>query len=166
MHGGSVEARSEGHGRGSEFVVRLPILIEKTNVKTPKPASGPPPMTGRRVLIVDDNRDAATTLSMLLKVTGNETRTAYDGLEGFEAATAFRPDIILLDIGLPKLNGYDVCRRIREQPWGKNMVLVALTGWGQEEDRRLSKDAGFDHHMVKPLDFATLTSLLAGVSAT
>ena len=101
----------------------------------------------------------------LLKITGNETRTAHDGLEAVEAAATFRPDVVLLDIGLPKLNGYDVCRRIREQPWGKNMVLVALTGWGQDEDRRQSKDAGFDHHMVKPVDFAALMKLLASVPA-
>ena len=100
---------------------------------------------------------------MLLKITGNETHTAHDGLEAVEAAEQFRPDVVLLDIGLPKLNGYDAARRIREQPWGKDMVLVALTGWGQEEDRRKSKDAGFDRHMVKPVDLDALMTLLASL---
>jgi CheY-like chemotaxis protein len=97
----------------------------------------------------------------LLRMTGHETQTAHDGLEAVEMAAAFRPEVVLLDIGLPKLSGYDVCRRIRQQSWGKNMVLVALTGWGQDEDRRQSKDAGFNHHMIKPLDYAVLQELLA-----
>jgi len=166
LHGGSVEAFSEGQGRGSKFVVRLPILIEKLKAKIPEVAAEPTPTTPRRILVVDDNRDAATSLTMLLKVTGNETQTAHDGLEAIEVAAAFRPEVVLLDISLPKLSGHDVCRRIRQQSWGKNIVLVALTGWGQAEDRRLSKEAGFDHHMVKPLDFAALMSLLAELKAT
>jgi two-component system, chemotaxis family, CheB/CheR fusion protein len=166
MHGGSVEAHSEGQGRGSEFVVRLPLLIGQPKAKTPGPSVERPPTTSHRILIVDDNRDAATSLAVLLRITGNETHTAHDGLEAVEVAAAFRPEVVLLDIGLPKLNGHDACRRIREQPWGKDMVLVALTGWGQDEDRRLSKDAGFDHHMVKPVDFAELMSLLAESKVT
>ena len=102
---------------------------------------------------------------MLLKLTGNETHTAYDGLEAVEAAATFRPDVVLLDIGLPKLNGYEVCRHIREQPWGKTMVLVAVTGWGQDEDRRKSSEAGFDGHLVKPVELATLMRMLASISA-
>ena len=98
---------------------------------------------------------------MMLKLMGNDTRTAHDGLAAVEAAAEFRPDIILLDIGLPKLNGYDACRRIREQVWSKDMVIVALTGWGQEEDRRRSQEAGFDHHLVKPVELAALQTLLA-----
>jgi signal transduction histidine kinase/FixJ family two-component response regulator len=159
MHGGSVEAYSAGLGRGSEFVVRLPTLIEKAKGKTP--TAEQIPTTAHRILIVDDNRDAATSLATLLRLTGNETQTAYDGLEAVEAAALFRPDVVLLDISLPKLNGYDACRRIRQQPWGKDMVLVALTGWAQYEDRRQSKDAGFDQHMVKPVDLAALMKLLA-----
>ena len=100
---------------------------------------------------------------MMLKIMGNEVRTANDGLQAVEAAAAFRPDVILLDIGMPKLNGYEACRRIREQPWGEKAVLIALTGWGQEEDKRRSQEAGFDHHMVKPVDPAALEKLLAGV---
>jgi two-component system CheB/CheR fusion protein len=166
MHGGSVEAHSEGQGRGSEFVVRLPLLIGPPEAKTPKAPVEQTPTTSHRILIVDDNRDAAASLATLLKITGNEIQTAHDGLEAVEVAATFRPEVVLLDIGLPKLNGHDACRRIREQPWGKDMVLVALTGWGQDEDRRQSKDAGFDHHMVKPLDFADLMSLLAGLKVT
>jgi CheY-like chemotaxis protein len=98
----------------------------------------------------------------LLAMTGHETHTAHDGLEAVDAAATFRPDVVLLDIGLPKLNGYDTARRIRQEPWGKDMMLVALTGWGQEEDRRKSKDAGFDHHLVKPVDPDLLRKLLEG----
>ncbi|MGH9897155.1 MAG: hybrid sensor histidine kinase/response regulator, partial [bacterium] len=151
-HGGKVEARSDGLGHGSEFVVRLPILVE-----TPKPpsrptVSEPTAAMGRRILIVDDNQDGAESLAMLLQLGGHETHMAHDGLEAVEAAERFRPDAMLLDIGLPKLNGYEVCRRIRAQPWGKNMVLVAVTGWGQEEDRHKSREAGFNIHIVKPVD--------------
>ena len=102
-----------------------------------------------------------TSLAMLLQLTGHETHTAYDGLEAVEAAATFQPDVVLLDIGLPKLNGYEAARRIREQPWGKKMALVALTGWGQEEDRRRSEEAGFDAHMVKPVEPEALMKLLA-----
>jgi two-component system, chemotaxis family, CheB/CheR fusion protein len=161
LHGGTVAAHSEGQGWGSEFVVRLPLPVGTLQTETPAPTVAPAPTPSRRILIVDDNRDAAKSLSMLLRLSGNQTQTAHDGLEAIPAAETFRPDVVLLDIGLPKLNGYDVCRRIREQPWGQAMVLVALTGWGQEEDRRLSKEAGFDHHMVKPAEFAELMKLLS-----
>jgi CheY-like chemotaxis protein len=113
------------------------------------------------VLVVDDNRDAAASLAMMLSLDGHDTRTAQDGLEGLELAEAFRPEVILLDIGMPKLNGYDVCRRIREQPWGKGIFIVAVTGWGQEEDRRRSQEAGFDRHLVKPVDSVALAKVLA-----
>ena len=114
----------------------------------------------QRILVVDDNHDSAMSLGMMLKLMGNETHTAHDGLAAVEAAEKIRPDMILLDIGLPKLNGYDACRRIREQPWSKGIVIVALTGWGQEEDRRRSHEAGFDHHLVKPVEIAALEMLL------
>ena len=119
-----------------------------------------------RILVADDNRDSADTLAMLLTIMGNEVRTANDGLQAVDVAAAFRPDMILLDIGMPKLNGYETCRRIREQPWGEKAVLVALTGWGQDEDKRRSQEAGFNHHMVKPVDHAALEKLLAGLQAT
>jgi PAS domain S-box-containing protein len=168
MHGGTVEARSEGLGRGSEFLVRLPILDQPPQEQpvssgdSEKIAAAPK----RRILVVDDNRDSATSLGMMLSLMGNETRTAHDGVEAVEQAAAFRPDVILLDLGLPKLNGYDACRRIREQPLGKGMVIVALTGWGQEEDKRRSSEAGFNQHMVKPVDPAALETLLGGLESS
>jgi PAS domain S-box-containing protein len=161
MHDGRIEARSEGVGRGSEFVVRLPVVVEAS---VPPPAERPEPAAPRsslRILIVDDNRDGADSLGMMLRMMGNDTRTAYDGQQGVDAAGEFRPDVILLDIGLPRLNGYEACRRIRGQPWGTGVVLIAVTGWGQEEDRRRSHEAGFDHHMVKPVDPQSLMKLLA-----
>jgi CheY-like chemotaxis protein len=115
---------------------------------------------------VDDNRDGADTLAMMLKIMGHETRTAHDGVEALAAAEAFRPDVVLCDIGLPKLNGYEVARRIREQGWGEGMVLIAQTGWGQEEDRCRSKEAGFNFHLVKPVDPDALEKLLAGLLLT
>jgi CheY-like chemotaxis protein len=161
LHGGTVLASSAGSGRGSEFVVRLPILAEAPQPSPEPTAAEATPIEARRILVVDDNEDSATSLAELLTLTGHETEVAYDGLEAVEAAARFRPDVVLLDIGLPKLNGYEAAQRIREQPWGKGMLLVALTGWGQDEDRQKSKDAGFDLHLVKPVDFATLTKLLA-----
>jgi CheY-like chemotaxis protein len=117
--------------------------------------------SGVRILVVDDNQDSAKSLAMLLKIFCHDMHTAHDGRDELEAAEKLRPDVVLLDIGLPKLNGHDVCRRIREQPWGKEMVLVALTGWGQDDDRRKSQDAGFDHYMVKPVEFGALLTFLA-----
>jgi CheY-like chemotaxis protein len=120
----------------------------------------------RRILVVDDNRDSASTLAILLRLMGNVTHTANDGLEAVEAVTEFRPDVVLLDIGLPKLDGYEACRRIRQQPGGTDMVMVAVTGWGQDEDRLRSSEAGFDHHLVKPVDQQTLAGLLASVASS
>jgi CheY-like chemotaxis protein len=114
----------------------------------------------RKVLIADDNQDAAASLGMLLHVMGHETRLAHDGLEALEAAEVFRPDIVLLDIGMPQLNGYETARRLRARPWAASTVLIALTGWGQEADRRRARDAGFHHHVVKPLDPDVLAEML------
>jgi len=164
MHGGSVEAKSEGRGMGSEFVVRLPVATEASQPQSSgvadEPAATKPSL---RILIVDDNRDGADSLSEMLKMMGNDTRTAYDGQQGVDLAGEYRPNVILLDIGLPKLNGYEACRLIREQPKGKGVVLIAVTGWGQDEDRRRSREAGFDHHMVKPVDPQDLMRMLAGL---
>ena len=113
--------------------------------------------------MVDDNIDAAGTLEMMLKFMGNEVRTAHDGLEGLEAAAAFAPEAILMDIGMPELNGYEACRRMRQEPWGKNIVIVALTGWGQDEDKRRSREAGFNGHLVKPVEPAAIEKLLASL---
>jgi PAS domain S-box-containing protein len=161
MHGGSISARSDGEGLGSEFVVRLPILNKETVVSNPVTANASSSPTHRRILIVDDNRDAAESLELLLRIEGNTTYIAEDGLEAVAAIEKHRPDLVLLDIGLPKLNGYEVCRRVREQPWGKDIVVVALTGWGQDDDRRRSAEAGFDGHLVKPVDHEKLLALLS-----
>ena len=164
-HGGSVAVRSEGVGHGCTFVVRLPVAQDNAPPEKREmhqvATSGPK----RRILVVDDNWDGAASLAMLLTVMGNDTRTAHDGLEGVEMAEAFRPDLIVLDIGLPKLNGYDACRRIREQPWGKGILIAAVTGWGQEEDRRRSQEAGFDHHLIKPVGADALEALLTQLRA-
>jgi signal transduction histidine kinase len=160
LHGGTVEAHSAGAGHGSEFVVRLPITPEEPQLR---PITPPHEKfaTARRVLVVDDNRDAAESLAMFLKLTGHDTHIAHDGLEAVEKAEQLSPDIILLDIGLPKINGLEAARRIRAQSRGKKLVLVALTGWGQDADRQKSREAGFDAHVVKPVEFDALTSLLS-----
>ncbi len=163
MHGGTVQADSDGAGRGSEFTVRLPVLAETAQPLSKPAPSEPLPAVRRRLLIVDDSRDGAESLAMLLEFGGHETHMAHDGVEAIDAAERLRPDAVLLDIGLPRLNGYEVCSRIRGEPWGKDMVLVALTGWGQDEDRQRSKNAGFDAHMVKPVDYEVLLQLLASL---
>ena len=164
MHGGTVEAQSDGLMRGSEFTVRLPILSDVALPASHTRVSEPPlPTMRRRVLIVDDSEDGAESLAMLLQLGGHETHIAHDGVEAIEAAEKLRPDVVLLDIGLPRLNGYEVCHRLRKEPWAKNLVLVALTGWGQEEDRHRSREAGFDAHLVKPVDHDALLRLLASL---
>jgi len=164
LHGGSIEPRSAGVGKGSEFIVRLSLAGTLRRVEDAKlePSSLPTePPTRRRVLVVDDNRDAAQSLAMLLREMGHETRTSSDGLEAVQAAATFQPDVMLLDIGLPNLDGYEVARRIRRQPWGKRILLAALTGWGQDEDKSGSKTAGFDRHLTKPVEPFALRELLA-----
>ncbi len=165
MHGGTIVARSEGEGRGSEFVVRLPVATPVAG--RPDATNGPVEAVGasgrRRILVVDDNEDAADSLAQLLELLGNEVQTANDGEAGVGAAAKFRPDVVLMDIGMPRLNGYEAASRIREQAWGTKMVLIALTGWGQEDDRRKSQEVGFDCHLVKPVEYAALMKLLAEV---
>lgn len=167
MHDGSIEARSSGPDEGSEFVVRLPVFIKQSNEPPPR-SDGPKAaaLSGCRILVVDDNKDSADSMGMLLRIKGNDIRTAHDGLEAVDVAGTFRPDLVLLDIGLPKLNGYEVARRIRQQPWGRDVILVALTGWGQDEDIRRSQEAGFNFHAVKPVELAALEKLLAASQAT
>jgi signal transduction histidine kinase len=163
LHGGSVEARSAGPGSGSEFIVRLPEHAPAQAMPVPVAAAEPvlemPP--GRRILIADDNRDAADSLAFMLRVVGHEVRTAYDGEQAVQIADAFRPALALLDIGMPRMNGYDTARSLRAKAYGREMVLVALTGWGQPEDKQRSQVAGFDHHLVKPVDPSLLDRLLA-----
>jgi signal transduction histidine kinase len=167
MHGGTVAVHSEGRGQGSEFVIRLPLLKAAREDSTPladgEPAAGSPGR--RRILVADDNVDSAASLTMMLEFMGNEVRTAHDGIEAVAAAAAFRPELILLDIGMPGRNGYDACREIRRQPWGRDVVVVALTGWGQDEDKRRSREAGFDQHLIKPVEPAALGRLLAALPA-
>jgi len=174
MHGGSVAAYSEGLGQGSEFVIRLPTYIReklKSELNSHSPSALEQSMmnaegasrTQRRILVADDNNDALESLATLLQLSGHEVFTAANGAVALESAEQHRPEVALLDIGMPKLDGYEVARRIRAQPWGQRITLVALTGWGQDADRRRSQEAGFDSHLVKPLDLDKLTELLAGL---
>jgi CheY-like chemotaxis protein len=155
-----VEAHSEGLNKGSEFVVTLPLCTAAAlNDDAAGDFPDPPRVQPRRILVVDDNRDAAESLSMLLHARGHETQVAYDGLEAVGAAIAFNPDVVLLDIGLPKLTGYDAARRIRDA-MGEKVLLIAVTGWGQDEDRRRSLAAGFDHHLTKPVHPEAIARLI------
>ncbi len=163
MHGGSLDAFSEGEGRGSEFVVRLSL-----SESVPDPGRGPCPAgvagevsSPRRILVVDDNRDSADSLAALLRLRGHDVRTAYDGPSAVESVGAFGPEVVLLDIGLPGMDGYDVAGRIRQAPGGSRLLLIAITGWGQQEDLRRSSEAGFDAHLVKPVDPRVLRQMLA-----
>ena len=165
LHDGSIEARSAGEGRGSEFVVRLPIMIARADVVPGAAVSAHDATHVQRILIVDDNRDAASSLAVLLQITGHETFTAHNGQTALEAVAKHRPNVVLLDIGLPMLNGYEVCRRIRKQPGGSDTIVIALTGWGQEDDRRKSREAGFDGHLVKPVEYGALITLLDSMAA-
>jgi PAS domain S-box-containing protein len=165
-HGGTVEAHSAGPGQGSEFIVRLPVLVEPQPPVLQDPSDDKLLATARRrILVVDDNRDATETLAKVLELSGHEVYTAHDGIEAVAEARRLQPDVVLLDIGLPKLNGYDAARRIREQDGEGGVLLVALTGWGQPEDRRQAQEAGFDAHMVKPVNHADLAKLLHAAPA-
>jgi signal transduction histidine kinase/ActR/RegA family two-component response regulator len=165
MHGGTIEARSGGAGEGAEFIVRLPIVLATNGIATDDPTGGEHTTSSLRILVVDDNRDSAESLSLMLALMGNEIRTVYDGEQAVVAAGEFSPDVILLDIGLPRLNGYDACRQIRQQTKGAEPVIIAQTGWGQQEDRTRTRDAGFDLHLVKPVDARALMRILAEYSA-
>jgi signal transduction histidine kinase len=166
LHGGTIAAHSEGVGKGSEFVVRLPLATRTDVHEVPETSGKWPALESRRILVADDNPDSLESLAMLLRLRGNEVRTAPDGERALVEAEAYRPEVILLDIGMPVVNGYDACRRIREFDWGREALLIALTGWGQDEDRERSRAAGFDHHMVKPVDPDILMRQLAKHTAT
>jgi two-component system CheB/CheR fusion protein len=164
LHDGTVAAVSAGKGHGSEFSVRLPLLATEVKPAAPAPPAEPAaPGPARRILVVDDNRDAATSLATLLGLLGNETRLAHDGPAALETAHLFRPEVVFLDIGLPGMDGYEVARQLRARPELSGVVLAALTGWGQEEDRRRALEAGFHHHLTKPADPAVLQQLLASL---
>ncbi|MDE2264099.1 MAG: response regulator [Gammaproteobacteria bacterium] len=186
MHGGEVAAASEGPGKGSEFVIRLPLLRDEAEPLEAQPqttAQAAPSQSGmaavatpllsagaarmaRRILIADDNNDALESLATLLQLSGHEVFTATNGGTALQSAERHQPEVALLDIGMPMLDGYEVAKRIRAQPWGQRITLVALTGWGQDSDRRRSREAGFDSHLVKPLDLEILTDLLARLPST
>ena len=160
LHDGTVEARSEGVGKGSEFLVHLPIHAEPVRTRTPAMAMPGLSGTRRRVLVVDDNRDSADSLALLLRLQGHEAEVAYDGMAGVEAVARFGPDLVLLDLGLPGLNGLDACRRMRAAPGAAQLRIVALSGWGRDDDRSRTREAGFDAHLVKPVDQDTLTRFI------
>jgi PAS domain S-box-containing protein len=164
MHGGSVEAMSGGRDRGSEFIVRLPLSEKPARESAAEPGKAIPPPPGIRVLVVDDNHDAAEVLALLLESMGLNAKTVNSGPAALAAIPDYRPNALLMDIGMPGMSGYDVARRIREQPEFNGIKLVALTGWGQEEDRRLSRDAGFDYHLTKPVDSRILKDLISSLS--
>ena len=165
MHGGTVQVTSAGVGQGSEFIVRLPL---GTMPQQDQGATGVAPVqsaigSARRILVVEDNQDAAESLATLIELMGHEVRSVHDGASALETAAAFRPDVVLLDIGLPDMNGYEVAPRLRQQPGLERIALAALTGWGQEEDRLRARTAGFDHHFVKPIDVDGLRAWLASL---
>jgi CheY-like chemotaxis protein len=162
MHGGTIQARSAGAGLGSEFTIRIPLAKppdDEEAVRSTRPRAVP--RTALRVLVVDDKEDSAKSLGMLLEMTGNEVRIAQDGAAAVREAGEFRPHAVVLDIGMPRMNGYDAARAIRREPWGRDVYLIALTGWGQDIDRVRSRDAGFDLHLVKPVAPSEILERLA-----
>ncbi len=160
LHGGRIEARSEGADRGSEFIIRLPLRDHAIR-DIPSPPSPVAAGTARRVVIIDDHEDAAETLAMLVQELGGASRTAHDGATGLQCVLDFRPDVVLLDIGMPGMDGYETCRRIRQEPSGSDVFIVALTGWGQQQDQQHARDAGFDTHLTKPADPVVLARVLS-----
>jgi CheY-like chemotaxis protein len=162
MHGGTVAVSSEGLGKGAEFIVRLPLAASPATdeVQSPSRETGPLQF---RILVVDDNYDSADSMSMMLRSLGAEVHVAHSGQGALRELESFRPHIALLDIGMPGMDGYELARRIREQSAFRDLVLIALTGWSQEEDRRRSFAAGFDHHLIKPMDIDTLQELMVSV---
>jgi PAS domain S-box-containing protein len=160
LHGGTVEAHSEGAGKGSEFVVRLPVIALP---KSAQPGSGSGDYKGavRRVLVVDDVEDNAASLAALLRMDGNHVEVAGDGVEAVRLAEDYKPDLIFLDLGMPNLDGLEACQLIRRKPWGQGIVIVAVTGWGSDLDRQKTLAAGFDHHLVKPVDYAAIRGILS-----
>jgi CheY-like chemotaxis protein len=168
MQGGKIEAHSPGLGKGSEFVTRLPALAEPATEPAPEPAEGLPAPSAngpRRVLVVDDNVDSAESMAVLLRLYGHEVRLAHDGEAALKEARAFKPDVMFLDLSLPKMDGYEVARRLRLEPAMSGMTLVAMTGYGHEEERRRTREAGFHLHLVKPVDLDMLKDLLSSLPA-
>lgn len=163
MHGGCIEVESE-EGQGSIFTVRLPLVEDPASQPSINNPAAPTANCPHRILVVDDNRDSAASLAMVLKLLGNEVYMAHDGLEAIAVAEQFKPDLILMDIGLPHLNGLEATRRIKDQPWGKSIWVTALTGWGKDADREQSRQAGCDGHLVKPVEITELQKLLVTIA--
>jgi len=159
MHQGTITASSEGLDKGSEFTVRLPLAEGPVHAPE-QPAIATPASFSMRVLVVDDNQDAADSLGMLLKYLGTEVQVCHGGPAAIEAIETWHPDLVLLDLGMPGMDGYEVARRIRQNPEYRDVTLIALTGWGQEDDRRRSRSAGFDHHLIKPAGVDALRALM------
>jgi len=166
MHGGRIEARSAGPGCGSEFTISMPVLAANKTVPENTDTYEVIVPVKRRVLVIDDNADAADTLASLVRTLGGDARTAAEGPSGIQCAAEFFPDVILLDIGMPQMDGYEACRRIRDMQLGKSPFIVAISGWGQDSDRRRATEAGFDAHLTKPADPVVLEKLLAESGAT
>jgi CheY-like chemotaxis protein len=161
MHGGTVSVRSDGPGRGAEFTVRLPVMAPQMAVLSSQKREAIPVIEPQRILVADDNHDAAEALALQLQLAGHDVRTAHDGVEALALAKTFGPDIVLLDLGMPKIDGYEVARQLRQQPGDGRVALIALTGWGQQQDRERTAQAGFDAHLVKPVAEAQLFKTLA-----
>jgi two-component system CheB/CheR fusion protein len=168
QHGGQVAAQSRGLGQGSSFTVRLPAAAAEPPPADAPPATSPqaeaPAEHGARILIIDDNKDLARSLARLLRHVGHEVEMAYDGPEGIEAALAYDPDVLLVDIGLPNLDGYEVARRLRREENSRRSLMIAISGYGQEEDMRRSREAGIDHYLIKPVNIETIAGLIAQTS--
>jgi CheY-like chemotaxis protein len=165
LHGGRIEAKSQGLGKGSEFIVRIPALLEEPVGAAPGDNGSKALAPVQRILVADDNQDSAEVLASLLRGAGHDVRTANDGIAATKLWEAFQPKLAILDIGMPKLNGYDVARRIREKG-DRHTVLVAVTGWGQEDDKRRAREAGFDHHLTKPIDIDALEKIIGDLPVT
>jgi CheY-like chemotaxis protein len=161
LHQGEVTVHSEGPGEGSEFSVRLPLAEPQAPPQdVGKPAGSDAPAGHCKVLVVDDNEDAASSMAELLELMGHEVQMAHDGVDALAVAASFQPDVIFLDIGMPRMNGHEAARHIRQAPWGRDIALVALTGWGNARDREESRAAGFDHHLVKPGSFEEIETII------
>jgi signal transduction histidine kinase/ActR/RegA family two-component response regulator len=167
LHGGTLSASSAGPGAGSEFTVRLPVVLVPASPSSGARGTGAGAVRARarrRILVADDNRDSAEMLATSLELQGHDVATAHDGEHAVALVETFQPDVAFLDLGMPKVDGYSAARRIREEPWGRSVLLVAVTGWGQDDDKRRSRQAGFDAHLVKPVDLAEIETLLGGLS--
>jgi CheY-like chemotaxis protein len=163
MHGGELDVKSDGRNKGSCFTFRMPLTLQPATGQALKTGVTPDKRSALRILVVDDNRDVATTMVLLLQRSGRSAQAAFDGEGALRIGAQFRPHLVLMDIGMPLQNGYETCKQMRAEPWGQRARIVAISGWGQEQDRERSKQAGFDEHMVKPIDGQNIQRLLKEV---